>query len=90
MATDEKGERDGNNDRAAPSGDAHKPLHVTFGDSIRAAANKLQAQYPQAGVDFIVHCLEYDLGMRPTTIRKALAHDTATTPATAAEPETQA
>lgn len=54
-----------------------EPIQEAFGDAIRAAARKLWTQYPSADIEFVVHCLEYDLGMRPAVIRTALADEAA-------------
>lgn len=52
---------------------SHRSLHDVYGDEIRARAARLRRQYPGCGLDFLVHSLEYELGMRPATIRRALA-----------------
>jgi hypothetical protein len=43
-----------------------------YGDEIRQRAAQLRRQYPGCGDDFIVHSLEYDLGLRPSVIQRAL------------------
>lgn len=51
----------------------HRSLHDVYGDEIRERAAQLRRQYPNCDVEFIVNSLEYDLGMRAATIRRALA-----------------
>ncbi len=51
----------------------HRGLHELYGSEIRERAAQLRRQYPGCDDDFVVHSLEYDLGMRPATIRRALA-----------------
>lgn len=58
---------------STPDRDGHRPLHDVYGDEIRERAARLRRQYPGCGLDFLVHSLEYELGMRPATIRRALA-----------------
>ncbi len=58
-----------------PSAARHRSLVDVYGGDIRARAEALRAQYPGCGDDFVVCTLEYDLGLRAETIRRALRAD---------------
>lgn len=61
---------------AASDSSPHVPMHVLYGDEIRARAAVLRRQYPGCGIDFIVCSLEYDTGLRPAVLRRALTEET--------------
>lgn len=46
---------------------------AAFGEEIRSLARELRARFPGCDVEYLVHSLEYETGLRPAVIRRALA-----------------
>ena len=48
---------------------------AAYGAEIRARAASLRRRYPDCGIEYIVHSLEYELGLRAGVIRRVLERD---------------